>query len=523
MSNYLKMPKKSQVLALLELGWSYRRIEAETGVRRETVSGYDRARGANAAKTFPGSAPFVPAEFADRPPSDDSNAAKTFPGSAPNPAKTFPGSAPRPRFAAATYRTAITEKLDAGLSLQRIWQDLVEEYGYGASYESVKRFVRTIAPTRRAVGVFHCAPGAEGQVDFFRGAPTLDVATGEWRRPWVFRMTLGHSRHGYEEAVWDQKLETFLRLHERAFRDLGGVPRVVRHDNLKAAVVRACFYDPDSHDVYLAFAAHWGFTPLPTQPRTPKENGKQERSGGYVKDNALKGRRFDSLEAQNAFLRHWNRTIARLRIHGTTRRQVWTHFVEVEQRALQPLATEGFPFFTAGERTVHTDGYVEVGGAFYPVPLALLGQRLRVRWDAHLVRVFQQDTLVAVHARVAAGLFAPRAGEAEASTRQQAFVDRLVGQCERVGPALKQWADAALAARGVRAIRLIQGVLGLTRRHPRERVLTAITEAHARQHFRYQTIRQLVERTPSRPRPTLATDDPAIRPMTQYTLEDFLQ
>src|SRR5207344_3473965 len=86
-----------------------------------------------------------------------------------------------------------------------------------------------------------------------------------------------------------------------------------------------------------------------------------------------------------------------------------------------------FPFFNAGERTVHTDGHVEVGGAFYPVPLALLGQRVRVHWDTQLVRVFQTDTLVAVHVRVAAGVFAPRAGEAEASTRQQAFVDRLVG------------------------------------------------------------------------------------------------
>jgi transposase len=523
MTNYLKMPKKTQVLALLALGWSYRRIEAETGVRRETVSGYDAARQANPAKTFPGSDPSPPPDSLDGPSETAPNPAKTFAGSGSNPAKPFAGSPPRPRFAAAPYRTAITEKLDAGLSLQRIWQDLVEEYGYGASYESVKRFVRTAAPTRRAVGVFHCAPGAEAQVDFFRGAPTLEGATGEWRRPWVFRMTLGHSRHGYEEAVWDQKLETFLRLHEHAFHDLGGVPTVVRSDNLKAAVVRACFYDPDSHDVYLAFATHWGFTPLPTQPRRPDENGKQERSGGYVKDNALKGRRFDSLEAQNAFLRHWNRTIARLRIHGTTRRQVWTHFVEVEQPALHPLAGAAFPLFASGERTVHTDGHVEVGGAFYPVPLALLGQRLRVRWDAHLVRVFQGDTLVMVHARVAAGVFAPRAGEADASSRQQAFVDRLVGQCERVGPAVKQWADAALAARGVRAIRLIQGVLGLTRRHPRERVLAAVTEAHTHQHFRYQTIRQLVERTPVRPTPTLATDDPAIRPMTQYTLEDFLR
>ena len=313
MPNYLQMPKQQQVLALLDLGWTYRRIEAETGVRRETVRRYDHARRGNAATTFP-------------------------------------GSEPRRRFAAAVYRAVIAEKLDAGLSLQRIWQDLVEEYSYGARYESVKRFVRTLTPARRAVGVFHCAPGAEAQIDFFQGAPTLEPATGEWRRPWVFRMTLGHSRHGYEEAVWDQKLETFLRLHERAFRDLGGVALVIRHDNLKAAVVRACFYDPDSHEVYPAFAAHWGFTPLPTQPRHPQENGKQERSGGYVKDNALKGRRFDSLAAQNAFLQQWNPTIARLRIHGTTRRPVWTHFVDTEQRTLQPRAATAFPIFTSGVR-----------------------------------------------------------------------------------------------------------------------------------------------------------------------------
>ena len=421
MPNYLTMPKQQQILALLALGWSYRRIEAETGVRRETISRYDRRR-ANAAKTFPGSDRPPPRDSLDPGAPDESKAAKTFAGSASNAAKAFPGSAARPRFSATVYREAITEKLDAGLSVQRIWQDLVEEYGYGASYESVKRFVRTIAPTRRAVGVFHCAPGAEAQVDFFRGAPTLEAATGEWRRPWVFRMTLGHSRHGYEEAVWDQKLATFLALHERAFRDFGGVPAVIRHDNLKAAVVRACFYDPDSHDVYVAFAAHWGFTPLPTQPRRPQENGKQERSGGYVKSNALKGRRFESLDAHNAFLRHWNRTIARLRIHGTTRRQVWTHFVEVEQRALQPLAVDAFPFFTTGERTVHTDGHVEVAGAFYPVPLALLGQRLRVRWDTRLVRVFHDG-----HAR--GGPRAGRGGPLCAARRRGRGLDAPASVC----------------------------------------------------------------------------------------------
>jgi transposase len=254
MTNYLKMPKKSQVLALLELGWSYRRIEAETGVRRETVSRYDRMRQANAAKTFA--------------------------GSEANPANTFPGSAPPARFAAARYHDAILEKRGKRLTAQRIWQDLTEEFGYGHSYESVKRYLRTIAPRGRPVGVFESEPGQEGQVDFFRGAPTFDAATGQWKRPWVFRLTLSCSRHGSEEAVWDQQLETFLRLHEHAFRDLGGVPVVVRLDNLKSGVFRACFYDPDVNEVYAAFARHWNFTPLPIQPRRPEENGKQERSGG---------------------------------------------------------------------------------------------------------------------------------------------------------------------------------------------------------------------------------------------------
>ena len=92
MTNYLKMPKKSQVFALLELGWSYRRIEAETGVRRETVSRYDRMRRANAAKTFA--------------------------GLEAKPAETFPGSEPPARFAAAPYHDAILEKRAKRLTAQ---------------------------------------------------------------------------------------------------------------------------------------------------------------------------------------------------------------------------------------------------------------------------------------------------------------------------------------------------------------------------------------------------------------------
>ena len=526
MPNYLKMPKKSQVLALLELGWSYRRIEAETGVRRETVSRYDRMRRANAAKTFPGSDRVTTHRI---PLICRTSTVQMRPKRSPARTQTRPKRSPARRRARGSpprvYRTAIAEKLDAGLSLQRIWQDLVEEYGYGASYESVKRFVRTLAPTRRAVGVFHCAPGAEGQVDFFRGAPTLDAATGEWRRPWVFRMTLGHSRHGYEEAVWDQKLETFLRLHERAFRDLGGVPagHSPRQSQSRRRA-RVLLRSGQSRGLSRVRRSTGASRRCRRSRARPQENGKQERSGGYVKDNALKGRTLRQprrAECVPAALESHHRAPAHSRHDAPPGLDALRRGRAAGAAAARRAA---FPFFTAGERTVHTDGHVEVGGAFYPVPLALLGPAAP---RAAGTRTWCASSTATRSSPCTRGSRPACLRRAPARPRPPRGSRRLsIGSsasATRVGPALKQWADAALAARGVRAIRLIQGVLGLTRRHPRERVLAAVTEAHAHQHFRYQTIRRLVERTPAPPRPTLVTDDPAIRPMTQYTLEDFLR
>jgi transposase len=512
-SNYLKVEQREQVRALLGLGWTDRRIARETGVHRETVGKQRRELASKPAQVFAGSAAAVEPEHAA---SDEAEASK--------PAKVFAGSGAA-RSTAAPFQDAITEKLEQRLSAQRIWQDLVADYGYTGSYESVKRFVRKLAPERRVVGVMHSAPGEEAQVDFFQGPPTLDAQTGQWRRPWVFRMTLCHSRHGYEEAVWDQKQETFLRLHERAFHALNGVPKILRHDNLKPAVVRACLYDPDYNAVYLAFAAHWGFTALATTPRHPQENGKQERSGGYVKDNALKGRRFDGLVELNVFLRRWNETVARLRIHGTTRRQVWQHYLETDRLALQPVAHEPFALFRCGTRTVHTDAHVEVEGAFYPTPPTLLGETVRVQWDARLVRIVHGDHVVAVHPRVAPGCFAkpPGADPQSLVSSQRAELARLLARCGQVGPELRTWAEAAFAERGVQCLRLLHGVLAQLRRHPREQLLAVARIARERQVFRHKDIVRLLEqRARQQVLPVLLDEHDVIRNPSAYALEELL-
>jgi transposase len=443
LGNYLKMADRQGVLALLELGWSYRRIEQATGVRREPVARYDPSRAAKAAKVSTG-----------------------------------------PKSAAEPYRDFIQAAVAKGLRAQRIWQDLREEYGFGHGYASVKRLVRRSKQAHPEVAdVLEHPPGQEAQVDFFQGPPTFHSHSGRWRRPWVFRMTLSCCRHSYEEPLWGQDLPSFIRAHEHAFYSFGGVPQTVRHDNLKAAVVRACLYDPDISQLYAAFASHWGFVPLPSKPRHPQEQGIAERGGGYVKDNALKGRRFDSLEELAAYLKRWNRTVARLRIHGTTRKQVYAHFLEVEKPALKPLPETPFSLFQVGTRVVHPDGHV---------------QAVRVQWDQQLVRIYAQGQCVAVHTRAQPGSFAtqPEHRPVHKPARQEAYEVTLLAKAEHIGPNALAWAKAATAERGVRAYRLLQGMVALTRRHAKEQVEWACGLALEHRAFRYAILERLVEQAP---------------------------
>jgi len=497
---YLEMAKRQQLEALLELGWPERRIARELGVHRKTVARHAELRRSKCTK--------APADL-----------------------EADPGPSVRARrrpFLAAAHHPEVLEGVEAGDSAQVIYQALVEEHGYPGSYDSVKRYVRHLkaAQPGRVVGVMHHAPGEEGQVDYFRGSPTFDGERSAYHRPWVFRMTLCHSRHGYEEAVWRLDLPTFLALHQRAFRDFGGVVGVVRHDNMAAGVSRACFFDPDSNTTYLAFAGHWGFTPLPTKPYNPSENGKQERAGGYCKHNAYRrGQRFESLAEHNAHLRRWNERWARTRIHGTTRRQVWAHFTESDLPALGPCPTENFALFECGTRKVAVDAHIKVVSSFYPVPLRLVGEQVHVRWDAHLVRIFYQDEEVALHARVGPGRWALRPGHdpSELTSTQASHLEWLKRRCTEVGPELRRWADAAHEERGIRAFRLLQGVLRLADKHSRAQMRRAAGEALEQRLFRYAAFQRLASRpVPPPPERVLTHTDPAIRPIEQYSMADFL-
>ncbi len=297
MANRLKMTVAQSILSLHAQRWSQHRIADTLEIDRGTVARHIR-RAALAAQPDPAgisnaaNAPIDPARVA----AADSKAAIAPTGSATaaQPVSTVPaaigvGSAGR-QSDAEPWRESILAGHAQGLSAKRIHQDLVAELGAsGISYDSVRRLLKRLGavrplPMRR----MECEPGQEAQVDFGSGA-RIKTPEGKRRKTHVLRVVLSHSRKAYSEACFRQTAEDFLRVLENAFWHFGGVPKTVVVDNLKAAVLRPDWFDPDLNPKLQSFAQHYGTVILPTKPRMPRHKGKVERGVGYVQDNGLKG------------------------------------------------------------------------------------------------------------------------------------------------------------------------------------------------------------------------------------------
>ena len=418
-------------------------------------------------------------------------AACSIGGGAGGEAKAGPASDAEP------WREVIEEKLQQGLSAQRIWQDLVGDHGFASGYDSVKRFVRKLKASQPlAFRRMECPPGQEAQVDFGAGAPIVG-ADGRRRRTHVFRLVLGHSRKGYSEVVFRQTTDEFLLCLENAFWYIGGVPRVTTIDNLRAAVKRPDWYDPELNPKVQSFCQHYGTVILPTKPYTPRHKGKVERSVGYVRDNGLKGRTFTSLADENRHLEQWEATVADTRIHGTTRQQVGKVFQEVEKPALLPLPAGRFPFFHEAQRTVHRDGHVEVDKAYYSVPPEYVGRRVWVRWDGRLVRVFNHHMKqIAVHAQHSPGQFSTqnRHIDPKKTSAMERGVEWLMGRVSLIGPQAQRWAEAMLEDRGVAGVRVLVGLRSLASRYDSDRIEQACGIALTHRAFYLRTIRELIKR-----------------------------
>jgi transposase len=522
MANQLKMATIDTIVTLQQQGWSVRRIARTLGIHRDTVARHLRQVKLGQALAGPDEVKLGQALTGP----DEVKLGQALAG--PDEVKLGQALAGAETARAGLqpslcepFRAVIQAKLDQGLTAQRIYQDLVTEHAFAGKYHSVRRFVRRLAPQQELpFRRMECGPGEEAQVDFGQGAP-IQEANGRRRRPHVFRIVLSYSRKAYSEVVSRQTTEAFLRCLENAFWHFGGVPQRLVLDNLRAAVSKADWFDPDINPKMRSFAQHYGIAVLPTKPYTPRHKGKVEKGVDYVQDNGLKGHVFASLDEQNRHLLDWEQTVADTRMHGTTRRHVGTVFVEVERATLQRLPLERFPCFCEGQRIVHRDGHVEVDRAYYSMPPEYLGRSVWVRWDSRLVRIFNERMEpISTHVKQEPGQF---------STQRQHLADRkisgvergaawLLGKVRHLGPQCMRWAEAMLQERGVEGVRVLQGLLSLAGRHPVGNLQRACEVALSHGAYSLRTVRLLLARADAARQELLPFLDehPLIRDLSDY-------
>jgi transposase len=301
------------------------------------------------------------------------------------------------------FQPYLEERMRAGVWNARVLLRELRERAYSGSYTLLTDWLR---PQRKsahtaAVRRFETPAGKQAQVDWGH-LGSIDIH-GQERKLWGFSFTLGYSRTMMAEAALDQKLGTLLRMHEEAFRQLGGVPEEILYDRMKTVWLETdergeIVWNP----VFLDFTRYWGFKPRLCRPYRAQTKGKVESGVKYIRRNflcGLQGREPSCLSDLNSELRKWVWEVANQRVHGTTHEQVVAR-LEADRLSLQPLDGRlPYAYMDDELRKVARDAYVSWRGSRYSVPWEYVGRSVWVRDCGRDVEVHFGRDRIAVHSQ----------------------------------------------------------------------------------------------------------------------------
>jgi len=265
--------------------------------------------------------------------------------------------------------------------------------------------------------------------------------------------------------------------------------------------------------------AHYGSVALACRVRDPDRKGKVESGVGHARKTPLKGTRFESLEEAQAYLDHWEKHWADTRIHGTTKRQVAAMFAE-EKPDLLPLPVEPFRYYQYGKRTVNLDGCAEVDAAYYGAPPGWIGRLVQVQWDLRHVRLLHPQTGELLREHLCQVRGKHRIKDEDRPKQTPPGTQQLLLRADRTGSQLGALCRGMHGEQKELAVRRIQGVLALAKKHGAAAVEEACAVALEVGVCNYRLVRRYLERGPQLP-PTLRQVDPLIRELTEC--RDFIQ
>lgn len=444
-----------------ESGLSERAISATLGISKGAIGSYlSRARAAKLS--WP-----LPAEL-----SEAALERLLFPG----PRADAEGNRPVPDWAEVER-----ELRRRGVTRALLWQEYrarhPEGFGYSWFCETYDVWKRQLSPTMRQSHV----AGEKVFVDFAGDTiGVIDPGTGEVWQSHLFVATLGASNFIFAEARASEGLADWLGTHVNLFAALGGVPKFIVCDNLKAAVISPDRYEPGLNRSYLELAEHYGTAVLPARPGKPRDKAKVEQSVLIAERwilARLRNARFFSLAELNAAIvaltTELNGRI--MRGFGASRAEL---FAALDAPVLGQLPAQPYSFATWLRRRPGPDYHVEVDGHWYSVPFRLIGQVLDVRAAAATVEVFHRGERVASHPRALHRRGHSTTAEHMPSAHRrhaQWTPARLLQEAAGVGPAAVALCEAIMTARPhpEQGFRTCLGILALARTYGTARLEAA--------------------------------------------------
>ena len=289
-----------------------------------------------------------------------------------------------------------------GVTLSLVWQEYKEQHPHGYQYSQFCHLYRQWAAKIDPVMRQEHRAGEKMFVDYAgQTVPVYDLHTNQMRQAQIFVAVLGASNYTYAEATWTQSLPDWIGSHSRAFAFFGGVPKLVVPDNLKSAVSKASFYDPDINPTYLDMANHYGTAVIPARVRKPKDKAKVEVAVQVVQRwilARLRNRQFFSLH-------QLNQAIAQLledlnnkpfqKLPGSRK----STCESMDRPALNPLPSQPYQFAEWKKATVNVDYHIEVHRHYYSVPHTLIKNKIDVRITNNTIECFYKSKRVASHIR----------------------------------------------------------------------------------------------------------------------------
>ncbi len=406
------------------------------------------------------------------------------------------------------------------VTLALLWEEYragsgADGFGYSWFCDLYREWAGRLKPTLRQV---HTA-GERLFVDFAgHGMEVIDAATGEVRRAEIFVAVLGASSFLYAEATASQALPDWIAAHVNALAALGGVPRQIVSDNLKAGITKACFYEPTVNRTYADMAAHYRTAVIPARPYKPRDKAKVEVGVQVVQRwilARLRNQRFFSLAELNRAIRELAAQLndRPMRGWGTTRRAL---FEQLDRPALQSLPPAPYEYADWKRCRVGLDYHVEIDRHFYSVPFRLLREQVDARVTAKTVEIFHRGKLVAAHARGRMPHRPTTVAEHMPSSHRRYrdwTHERLQREAAAIGDDTSALVDTVLRSRPhpEQGFRSCIGILGLAKRYGAARLEAACGKALAIGTRSYSSVAAILKnKQESKAAPQGETDRPGL-------------